>query len=112
MAQPVVLVWLNNNMGGHIKRGVSSALQIGLGNCGGIVASNIFIPKQKPHYPLGYGLGLALIWLCAFSAIAFFVFLCVENRKRDQNRRDHRFNLSPEELNNLGDDHPSFRFTY
>lgn len=35
MAQPVVLVWLSNNVSGHYKRGVSSALQVGLGNIGG-----------------------------------------------------------------------------
>ena len=35
MAQPVVLVWLSNNVSGHYKRGVSSAMQVGIGNIGG-----------------------------------------------------------------------------
>lgn len=35
MAQPVTLVWLSNNVSGHYKRGVSSAMQVGLGNIGG-----------------------------------------------------------------------------
>ena len=112
IAQPVAIVWLNNNMGGHIKRGVSSALQIGLGNCGGIIASNIYLPTQKPLYPIGFGVSLGLVWLCGFSAITFLILIWMENRKRDEGKHDHRLNVSPEELNNLGDDHPHFRFTY
>jgi hypothetical protein len=99
-------------MGGHLKRGVSSAMQIGLGNCGGIIASNIYLPKQKPRYPVGFGVGLGLVWLSGFSAIAFLVLLWMENKKRDEGKRDYRLNSSVEELENLGDDHPSFRFTY
>lgn len=99
-------------MGGHLKKGVSSAMQIGLGNCGGIIASNIYLPKQKPHYPVGFGVSLGLVWLCALSAIAFFVLIRIENKRRNGGQRDHRLHASPEELENLGDDHPSFRFTY
>ncbi|ERF75634.1 hypothetical protein EPUS_04614 [Endocarpon pusillum Z07020] len=112
IAQPITLVWLNNNMGGHLKKGVSSAMQIGLGNCGGIIASNIYLPKQKPRYPVGFGVSLGLVGLCALSAIAFFVLIRIENKRRNGGQRDHRLDASPEELENLGDDHPSFRFTY
>lgn len=99
-------------MGGHVKRGVSSAMQIGLGNCGGIVASNIYLPQQKPHYTVGFGVSLGLVWLCGFSATMFLLLIGRENKRRNQGRRNYRLNTSPEELDNLGDDHPSFRFTY
>lgn len=39
IAQPISLVWVSNNMSGHYKRSVSSAMMVGWGNCGGIVAS-------------------------------------------------------------------------
>ena len=39
IAQPITLVWVNNNVSGHYKRSVSAAMMVGLGNCGGIVAS-------------------------------------------------------------------------
>jgi hypothetical protein len=32
----------------------------------------------------------------------------LENKKRDRGERDHRLNWS--DVDNLGDDHPSFRF--
>ncbi|KAI7762942.1 hypothetical protein LZL87_013433 [Fusarium oxysporum] len=56
IAQPIVLVWVSNNMAGHYKLGVASAMQIGFGNIGGIIASNIFVTTQAPTYPLGFGL--------------------------------------------------------
>jgi hypothetical protein len=112
IAQPVILVWLSNNMGGHVKRGASSAIQVAIGNFGGIIASNIYMSKQKPRYPVGFGVSLGLVWLCGTSAIAFVLLLWRENKKRDDGQLDHRLHFSPEELDNLGDDHPSFRFTY
>ena len=112
IAQPVTIVWLSNNVSGHYKRAVSSAMQIGLGNCGGIIASNIYLTSQAPKYPLGFGLSLALVWLCGFSAIAMLLLLMGENKKRREGKRDGRLGLPADELDNLGDDHPRFRFTY
>ncbi|OAL36975.1 hypothetical protein AYO20_03744 [Fonsecaea nubica] len=112
IAQPITLVWVSNNVAGHYKRSVSSAMMIGFGNCGGIVASNMFVTTQAPEYPLGYGLGLGLIWLCVISSVIFLFFIRRENKLRDQGGRDDRYNLPEDEKNNLGDDQPAFRFTY
>lgn len=87
-------------------------MQIGIGNCGGLIASNIFLEKQAPHYPLGFGLSLALIWLCGFAALAMLFLLRSENKKRNAGKRDHLLNLPADELDNMGDDHPRFRFSY
>ena len=112
ITQPIVLAWLNNNMGGHYKRAISSAMQIGLGNCGGIVASNIYITSQAPTYPVGFGVSLGLLWLCALSCTVFLIGLWFENRKRGRGERNGRLNLEKDELDNLGDDHPGYRFVY
>ncbi|KAK6379530.1 hypothetical protein LTS17_006448 [Exophiala oligosperma] len=112
IAQPITLVWVSNNMSGHYKRGVSSAMMVGFGNCGGIIASNMFITSEAPEYHLGYGLGLALVWLCVVSAIILLFYIKKENALRDQGRRDDRYDLPEDEKRNLGDDHPAFRFTY
>lgn len=109
---PVVLVWLNNNMAGHYKRSISAAMQIGFGNCGGIIASNIYITAQAPTYSVGFGVSLALMWIAGLACTVFFIGLRAENLKRDRGERDDRYNLPKEELDNLGDDHPSFRFTF
>ncbi|KAH0844711.1 hypothetical protein FOPE_09885 [Fonsecaea pedrosoi] len=87
IAQPVTLVWVSNNVAGHYKR-------------------------SAPEYPLGYGLGLGLIWLCVISSVIFLFYIRRENKLRDHGGRDDRYNLPEDEKNNLGDDHPAFRFTY
>jgi hypothetical protein len=87
-------------------------MQIGIGNSGGLIASNIFLERQAPRYPLGFGLSLGLVWLCGFSAIAFFFLLMSENKKRNAGQRNHLNNLPADELDNLGDGHPKFRFSY
>jgi hypothetical protein len=43
--QPVAIAWVQNNMAGHYKRSISSGIMIGVGNIGGIIASNIFITR-------------------------------------------------------------------
>lgn len=110
MCQPITLGWINNTMGGHYKRSISSAFQVGFGNMGGIVASNIFVTGQAPEYPVGYGVSLALIWVTALSCTGLLVGLVMENRKRERGERDWRLDLP--DADNLGDDHPHFRFTY
>jgi hypothetical protein len=98
-------------MGGHYKRSIATALQIGLGNAGGIVASNIFITKQSPRYTTGYGTSLGMLLMCGVTCTVFYFGLKRENKKRDNGSRDYRFEREGEELGNMGDDHPDFRFT-
>lgn len=82
IAQPVAIVWLNNNMGGHYKRGIAAALQVGLGNIGGLVASNVYITTEAPLFPTGFGVSLGCLWVSGVAACAFFLVLFLENRKR------------------------------
>jgi MFS family permease len=112
IAQPVTIVWLNNNVSGHYKRGVAMAMQIGLGNSGGIVASNIFITDQAPYYPVGFGVSLGLVWVCGVAAVGMLLLLRRENAARKAGKRDEILSLPKEQQENMGDDHPSFRFTY
>ncbi|TVY78318.1 putative transporter [Lachnellula suecica] len=111
ITQPVTWVWLSNNVSGHYKRSVSAAMQIGIGNIGGIVASNIFIPKESPRYTTGYGVSLAMLLLCGLMCTGFFFGLRAENKKRGRGGRDYRFTDERAELGNMGDDFPSFRHT-
>ncbi|OQO01552.1 hypothetical protein B0A48_12588 [Cryoendolithus antarcticus] len=108
--QPVAIAWVQNNMAGHYKRSISSAMMIGFGNIGGIIASNIFITSQAPRYPVGYGTALGLLWLCALACTVFVLGVRRENKKRDRGERDHL--LEGPDSDNLGDANPRFRFTY
>ncbi|GAB7352783.1 hypothetical protein MBLNU459_g3405t1 [Dothideomycetes sp. NU459] len=109
IVQPMVVSWILNNASGHYKRAFTSGTMIGVGNGGGLVASNIFITKQAPYYKTGYSVALALLLNTGLFATIFLFLLKRENKKRDAGARDGRLNLS--DADNLGDDHPSFRFS-
>jgi len=34
ITQHITIIWLNNNLGGHSKRGIGAAMQIGIGHLG------------------------------------------------------------------------------
>ncbi|KAF4449685.1 hypothetical protein F53441_7086 [Fusarium austroafricanum] len=108
ITQPVVLGWLSNTMGGHYKRSISSATQVGFGNLGGIVASNVFLAKEAPQYWTGLGVSLTMLWICGISCTIFYFLAIRENKKRDRGERDHR--LQEADADNLGDDHPHWRY--
>jgi len=109
ITQPVCIAWVSNCMSGHYKRSISSAMQIGFGNIGGIVASNVYLARESPRYWTGYGATLGLLWLCAFMCTVLFIGVKRENKKRDRGERDDRLD-DPTDADNLGDDHPHFRF--
>lgn len=74
---------------------------VGFGNCGGIVASNIYLKSEAPAYPTGYGVSLALAWLCGIMCTVFLFGAWRENKKRERGGRDYR--LEGEDADNLGD---------
>ncbi|PCD27071.1 hypothetical protein AU210_013486 [Fusarium oxysporum f. sp. radicis-cucumerinum] len=108
ITQPVVLGWLSNTMGGHYKRSIASAAQVGFGNLGGIVASNVYLTREAPEYWTGLGVSLGMVWICGVSCTAFYFLAIRENKKRDRGERDHR--LQGADADNLGDDHPHWRY--
>jgi MFS family permease len=112
IAAPVTMIWLLTNLSGHYKRGIGMSVQIGFGNIGSIVASNIFISKEAPKFITGYSVALAFVVLEAVLALVFLMALKRENGKRNSGSRNWRFDLPKEEADNMGDDHPDFRFCY
>ncbi|CAM1505060.1 Fc.00g106970.m01.CDS01 [Cosmosporella sp. VM-42] len=111
IATPICLAWLQNNLSGHWKRAFGSALQVTLGNVAGIVGANIFLINESPTYKTGYGTALGMLWMGTLSATTMFALMWRENKKRAAGERDYRLSAPEEELKNMGDWHPSFRFT-
>ncbi|GAA5948613.1 hypothetical protein JCM21900_005190 [Sporobolomyces salmonicolor] len=50
--------WLNTNIAGIRKRSTAIGIQQLMGNCGGIVAGQIYRSTDKPHYRLGHAFSL------------------------------------------------------
>ncbi|KAK9680510.1 hypothetical protein K7432_015913, partial [Basidiobolus ranarum] len=53
---PSMLSWFTNNIGGHTKRGVASALIISFGNIGGALGGQIYRADDAPFYPRGHAI--------------------------------------------------------
>ncbi|KAL8790075.1 MAG: hypothetical protein Q9213_000777 [Squamulea squamosa] len=110
IGSPIEIVWIASNLGGHYKRAIGSAIQVASGNLSGFIAGNVFIAKQSPRYPVGYGVALGMTVVAAASATALLVGYRSENRRRCRGERDYRLQASSEKTKNLGDDHASFRY--
>ena len=111
------------------------ALQIGIGNFGGAIASNIYRTQDAPRYVLGrayfflcvcfYALytkgvpatdGIELMFVgIGFIALPIVVLAYIRiNARRDaavKEAEEKGIKLSPEQLRRLGDRAPDFRYT-
>ncbi|RDW72222.1 hypothetical protein BP5796_08256 [Coleophoma crateriformis] len=108
---PITIVFLSNNLAGHWKRSVGSAILVSFSGIAGIIGTLMFLNSQKPLYHTGFATGLGMAWLSGFSATIMVTGMWIENRKRDRGERNDRLSWPEEILINLGDYHPGFRYT-
>jgi hypothetical protein len=102
-----VLSWIGNNLAPSWKRAVGMALLISIGNLGGAIGSNIFLQSQKPHYWLGYGIGLGMTFAAVVCTLILRNTYRRSNRKRDEmSEEEIRAKYSEEEM--LGKSSHSF----
>ncbi|KAF3032605.1 hypothetical protein E8E12_003373 [Didymella heteroderae] len=107
-AMPVIVCWFNMNLGGHHRRSVGSAWQVGFGNIGGIIATFAFLKKDAPKYTPGYSISIAFVCLSAISCCVYFVSCSWSNRSRERSVRD--VGLTEYEKTELGDLNPDYRY--
>ncbi|KAI0148074.1 MFS general substrate transporter [Hypoxylon sp. NC0597] len=110
-AFPGVVTWLSNNLAGSYKRSAGMAIQIGVGNLGGAIASNFYRQRDSPRYILGHGLELGFIGAGIIAAFILVVAYATINKKRDkilQEGGEMRF--TAEELSAQGDRAVTFRY--
>lgn len=79
----ILVVWLNNNLVGRRARAVGNAIMFGFGNSANLISSNVFITKEAPRYPVGFGVGLATSVLGMAATLGTVWFLRRENKRLD-----------------------------
>ncbi|KAF3022595.1 hypothetical protein E8E14_013591 [Neopestalotiopsis sp. 37M] len=109
-AMPIIVCWFNMNLGGHHRRSIGVAWQVGFGNIGGIIATYAFIDTDAPYYVKGYSIAIAFTALSGLASVAYFVSLLIENRRRAKSVRD--VGLTDYEKSELGDLNPEFKYMY
>jgi len=53
---PLGLAWNSGNIGGSLKRGTGIAMQVMGGNCGGIIASYVYLTRDAPRFIIGHSI--------------------------------------------------------
>ncbi|CAG9990621.1 unnamed protein product [Clonostachys byssicola] len=106
------VAWTANNLAGPWKRSVGMALMISVGNLGGAVGTNIYLTREAPYYWTGYGTSLGVIVL-SLGATMFLRFKFKQiNARRDAMTVDEvHAKYTEDELRDLGDESPFFRYT-
>ncbi|KAI9775061.1 MAG: hypothetical protein M1835_005951 [Candelina submexicana] len=107
-AMPVIVCWFNMNLGGHHRRSVGSAWQVGFGNVGGIIATYAFLQKDAPNYKPGYSICIAFCCLSAASCCVYAATVWTQNRNRERAPRD--LGLTEFEKTEKGDMNPEYRY--
>ncbi|KAI0199655.1 MFS general substrate transporter [Astrocystis sublimbata] len=107
---PIIVCWFQMNLGGHHRRSIGSAWQIGFGNIGGIIATYIFLPGDAPYFTKGFAICLAFVLLSGFSSVLYLISIHLENRKRAKTVTD--IGLTEHEKTEMGDLNPEFRYMY
>ncbi|UNI17029.1 hypothetical protein JDV02_003408 [Purpureocillium takamizusanense] len=107
-----LVTWIGNNLAPSWKRAIGMALLISVGNLGGSIGTNLYLERQKPHYWLGYGFGLGM---CIAAIIATLVLKrAYENLNRQREAEwpesEVRQKYTNEELLQMGDKSPLFRY--
>ncbi|KAF1988899.1 MFS general substrate transporter [Aulographum hederae CBS 113979] len=110
-AFPGNITWLSNNLAGSGKRNCGMAIQIGVGNLAGAMASNFYRQKDAPSYHLGHGLEIGFIVLGIVALLVLVVNYRRINAKRERQVADGLHNgYTPEEMSALGDRALTFRY--
>ena len=96
------------NLGGHHRRSVGTAWQVGFGNIGGIIATYAFLPRDAPFYKPGYSICVAFVVLSVLACVAYLLSVWSQNRARERSVRD--VGLTDFEKTEMGDLSPDYRY--
>jgi len=108
--------WIGNSLAPSSKRAVGMALLISVGNMGGVMGSNIYLSRESPKYTTGFAASLAMCCAAILMTLVLRWAYARENKKKDQMLLEYgeeaiRAKYSEQELMNMGDKSPFFRYT-
>lgn len=111
---PAVVAWNGNNVGGSTKRSVGIAMQVVVGNLGGVISGYSFLKKYAPRYLPGHGMLAGMSGFAALLSLGMTLYLRWENKRRDELSGKHVEAYTTEEKEaerEKGDYASFFRYT-
>lgn len=111
-AMPAATAWMGNNLAPASRRAVGLALNIAVGNTGGIMGSYMFFESDAPKYQIGFGLSLAfgLSGLVA-ALLAEVAYVWGNKKKAKLTPEEVRAMYTQDQLLKMGDKSPLFKYT-
>ncbi|KAF3034338.1 hypothetical protein E8E12_006148 [Didymella heteroderae] len=105
------LAWLPNNSPRYGKRATANGLQLTIGNSSGIMAPFIYTTREGPRYIRGHAVTLALVAMAVLIYVLMWTYFLKINKQRAEGKVEKKHEgLSEDELAELGDDSPHFRY--
>ena len=99
------------NVSSDTARNMSIAVCMFFGNVGNLVSAWTFLPNDGPDYPIGCGLNFATSTVILITAVAIWIWMVRDNKKRDSKDEDTELaGLSSQEVEELEWKHPAFRW--
>ncbi|KAF2015069.1 MFS general substrate transporter [Aaosphaeria arxii CBS 175.79] len=109
---PGISAWVGNNLAPSWKRSMGLAWLLAAGNLGSLVGTNIFLDREGPRYPTGYGTSLGIVVLAMIAAVVLESTLWSRNKKQKaMSETEIRTKYSQVELDAMGDKSPLFYYT-
>ncbi|OJJ34422.1 hypothetical protein ASPWEDRAFT_184914 [Aspergillus wentii DTO 134E9] len=109
---PATTSWTANNIAPSSRRAIGLAFNICIGNIGGIIGSYMYIDSESPKYYTGFGLSLAFGGSGLIAALILETSYIWGNKRKERIGEDEvRERYSEEQLLDMGDKSPLFKYT-
>ncbi|KAL2106942.1 hypothetical protein VUR80DRAFT_5922 [Thermomyces stellatus] len=108
---PGISSWIGNNLAPSWKRSIGLAWLLAAGNIGSLIGTNIFLDREGPRYPTGYGTSLGIICLAMVVACVLeFCFWTMNKAKSRIPESEVREKYTQEQLDGMGEKSPLFQY--
>jgi hypothetical protein len=111
LVMPLTIVWIAINVGKGYKRTVALGAISSFGNAGAFIGTNVFLKSEEPKFRTGFSTGLGLASIGMIAATVLFVGSYLGNKRRDERRKELPEVLDEGTVEDLGEQHPDFRYS-
>ncbi|KAF3347837.1 hypothetical protein VD0002_g3222 [Verticillium dahliae] len=109
----IPLAWLPSNNPRYGKRTVASGLQLTIGNSAGIPAPFLYATSDSPRFIKGHAISMAFVCMSSVIYMSFWAYFRFLNNKRDEGKGEEKVRgKTEEEIREMGEYNPRFRYTY
>lgn len=109
---PGTTAWTLNNLAGPQRRSLGIAMMLTIGNVGAVIGSYIFLEAEAPKYPTGFGMSFGVAALGLICALGLeFTYWTINKRNALVTEDEVREKYTEDQLNEMGDKSPLFRYT-